>query len=372
MIITHSLVMESSSKNVNDQNQMMGGVAEDTKDTNLANSDSPEQNHIGLPFMTSIDAKKSTCRDLWQLLCRFVRRMAVDTINQTGGEGLTEYSSDMADNSRLDEVLTIHIVDAQGRPRHVFERNNDNEGTSILPKLSKTLISTVLGEDCAENFLFLNLVWKSRTTHNKEKNLIIDPKKFLEVDNHPSLAEAICQQRSTNTSTTKQGITLDRCFRSFSRPERLDRNNMWYCSKCSEHVQALKTMKLWRLPNILVIHLKRFEFKHAFRRDKLTTFIDFPLAGLDMNPHCARLNTTEGNTDFANSYVPADYDLFAVVNHYGRLGFGHYTAFAMQWDETGISKEWNAFDDSSVHPIRASEIHSSAAYILFYRRRVFH
>jgi len=130
-------------------------------------------------------------------------------------------------------------------------------------------------------------------------------------------------------------------------------------------------MKLWRLPNILVVHLKRFEFKHALRRDKLSTFVDFPLAGLDMDHHCARSKSTESDKHFIENNVPADYDLFAVVNHYGRLGFGHYTAFAMQWDETGISKEWNLFDDSSVRPIQPAEVQSSAAYILFYRRRVF-
>jgi Ubiquitin carboxyl-terminal hydrolase len=27
------------------------------------------------------------------------------------------------------------------------------------------------------------------------------------------------------------------------------------------------------------------------------------------------------------------YDLFAVTNHYGRLGFGHYTSFARDWAE---------------------------------------
>ena len=207
----------------------------------------------------------------------------------------------------------------------------------------------ILGDSCAENFLFLTLVWDY-------KSIVINLNRFLDVDNHSTLLKAVHEQQSTSASTTKQGITLDHCFQSFSRPERLDMENMWYCSKCRQHVQALKTMKLWRLPNILVIHLKRFEFKHALRRDKLGTFVDFPLAGLDMIPHCAHLKSSKDTSNFTESSVPADYDLFAVVNHYGRLGFGHYTAFAMQWDETGISQTWNAFDDSSVRPIQPSEI----------------
>ncbi|OEU22351.1 cysteine proteinase [Fragilariopsis cylindrus CCMP1102] len=174
-----------------------------------------------------------------------------------------------------------------------------------------------------------------------------------------------------NLACTKEGVTLHQCFQSFSKPERLDVNNMWYCSKCSEHVQALKTMKLWKLPNILVVHLKRFEFKHALRRDKLGTFVDFPLTGLNMDPHCAGRKSDEGNNGFVDNNIPADYDLFAVVNHYGRMGFGHYTAFAMENDDDyNDYGKWNVFDDSIVSPIPSNEIPSSAAYILFYQRRV--
>ena len=85
------------------------------------------------------------------------------------------------------------------------------------------------------------------------------------------------------------------------------------------------------------------------------------------------------NTDFTVDSIPAIYDLFGVVNHYGRLGFGHYTAFARRWDENGIDKDWALFDDSSVRSVGEQGPHTSghdaivgpAAYVLFYRRRVF-
>ena len=65
------------------------------------------------------------------------------------------------------------------------------------------------------------------------------------------------------------------------------------------------------------------------------------------------------------------YDLFAVSNHYGSVGFGHYTAFGKNYQ----SGEWLNFDDSSCSPIvmdsngRSKEIVSNAAYSLFYRLR---
>lgn len=329
--------------------------------TNGENSHNLNQIPIGLPFMTSIEADKSTCSDLWQLIWNFVRRMVEVTGETTENIEIKNEESDCVDILKcralvLEEALTIHIIDPNGQPRYIFETAEEDKRTSVLPNTSRTLLSNVLGESFTENFLFLNLIWKPS----------IDPKRFIEYSDHSSLSEGVrCEQNDKNC-ILKEGVSLHQCFQSFSKPERLDTNNMWYCSNCKDHVQALKTMKLWKLPNILVVHFKRFEFKHALRRDKLCTFVDFPLTGLNMDSHCCKTET-----DFFDSNVPANYDLFAVVNHYGRMGFGHYTAFATSWDETGISNEWNVYDDSNVTAIDSTDIPSPAAYILFYRRRVF-
>ena len=57
------------------------------------------------------------------------------------------------------------------------------------------------------------------------------------------------------------------------------------------------------------------------------------------------------------------YDLFAVSNHYGGMGGGHYTAHAKN------EGRWMHFDDSTVTEVRPSEVQSAAAYVLFYKRR---
>ena len=84
------------------------------------------------------------------------------------------------------------------------------------------------------------------------------------------------------------------------------------------------------------------------------------------------------------------YDLFAVCNHYGRMGCGHYTAMARDWDFTAkephtrthtqsereketerdeLCSQWFLFDDHKVRPISEDEVCTESAYILFYRRR---
>jgi len=76
--------------------------------------------------------------------------------------------------------------------------------------------------------------------------------------------------------------------------------------------------------------------------------------------------------DFDITDVPAVYDLFAVTNHYGRMGFGHYTAVARRWNEHEMEKDWTHFDDTGVsRTTGGGGVVSPAAYILFYRRRVF-
>ena len=314
--------------------------------------DGQEQRHLfGFPFMTSF-AAEATCKQVWKHVWKVVGHMA----SQEG-------------SYRSEDLLKIRVVNSQGQPVQVFPCEDGN-ATSILPIRSVDKICDHLGKECTENFLFLSLEWENPRGLESSEDKLIDPQSFAAYADHQSLVEAIRQQRSKNGL---KGVTLDQCFETFTKPERLDEHNMWYCSKCKEHVRALKTMKLWRLPNILVVHLKRFEFKHALRRDKLDTFVDFPLEGLDMNPHYVNWKSrTEAARRFVDASVPANYDLFAVVNHFGRMGFGHYTAFARRWEEAGMSKEWALFDDSSVRPVVGADgVVSPAAYVLFYRRRTF-
>ena len=87
-------------------------------------------------------------------------------------------------------------------------------------------------------------------------------------------------------------------------------------SDCKEHRQATKKFDLWKLPNILIIHLKRFSYSR-YSRDKISTPVYFPLVGLSLAEY-----TT--NPAHANDL----YDCYAVSNHMGGLGGGHYNAYA--------------------------------------------
>ncbi|PTD10353.1 Ubiquitin carboxyl-terminal hydrolase 12 [Fusarium culmorum] len=176
---------------------------------------------------------------------------------------------------------------------------------------------------------------------------------YLTLETLNDTALKIVQRRRKHRRT--QGITLDECLDEFERAEVLSEQDMWYCPRCKEHRRASKKFDLWKSPDILVAHLKRFS-SSGYRRDKLDVMVDFPIEGLDLT---SRVIQKEDGKDEI-------YDLIAVDDHYGGLGGGHYTAYAKNF----VDGRWYNYNDSSASPVSdpASCI-TSAAYLLFYRRR---
>ena len=125
------------------------------------------------------------------------------------------------------------------------------------------------------------------------------------------------RKRQQRSSRRRNGVSLDDCLDEFGKAEILSENDAWYCPRCKEHRRASKKFELWKSPDILVIHLKRFSAQGRLR-DKLDVFVDFPVEGLDLSSRVAVQE--DGKSPI--------YDLFAVDNHYGGLGGGHYTAYA--------------------------------------------
>lgn len=167
-----------------------------------------------------------------------------------------------------------------------------------------------------------------------------------------SKVEASKKQWSLQEEST---ISLHDCLKSFSIPEVLGGQDLWYCPKCKDHRRATKTIQLWSTGDILTIHLKRFQSARRFS-DKISSVVDFPIEGLDMS-------------EYVNSPVRSEdlvYDLIAIDNHFGGLGGGHYTASVLNFKDN----KWYYFNDSRVTPIEdPKECITSAAYLLFYKRR---
>ena len=204
---------------------------------------------------------------------------------------------------------------------------------------------------------------------------------------HPEYEEAL----KVSSARQNKNITLHDCLLEFTKEEQLGEDDLWYCPRCKKHQQATKKFDIWTIPDILVVHLKRFSNSRILR-DKIDVFVDFPVQGLDLSEFCGEREVAKrlaeqgedlSSLEFADTDEPLVYDLYAVDEHIGGLGGGHYRAYALNSD----NDEWYHFDDSFVNRADASEAVVSAsmivinaqltrhmlqnqnAYLLFYKRR---
>ncbi|XP_056428161.1 ubiquitin carboxyl-terminal hydrolase 8 [Hyla sarda] len=143
--------------------------------------------------------------------------------------------------------------------------------------------------------------------------------------------------------------SLQDCLKSFSKEEKLTDNNRFFCSNCKTRRDSIKKIEIWKLPPVLLVHLKRFSYEGRWKQ-KLQTFVDFPLEHLDLSQYVIGPKTFK------------KYSLYGVSNHYGGLDGGHYTAYC----KNALRQRWYKFDDHEVSEISVSSVKSSAAYILFY------
>ncbi|KAF1792904.1 Ubiquitin specific protease domain [Phytophthora cactorum] len=150
----------------------------------------------------------------------------------------------------------------------------------------------------------------------------------------------------TAANSTSGGMSIHDCLKAYTEQELLSDDAAYY---------APSKISVYRLPNVLVLHLKRFSYS-TFSRDKVSTSISFPAQSLNIAEYCASDAVVDGSTL---------YDLTGIVHHMGSLNGGHYTAECLNAD----TQEWFDFNDGSVTAIRKPELCSSSAYMLFYQRR---
>jgi len=176
----------------------------------------------------------------------------------------------------------------------------------------------------------------------------------------------------------EQNSSLTGCLKKFSATETLEKQNKFFCEYCSSLQEAQKRMKIKSLPQVLIIHLKRFKYVDSIgssgsgsygaysggiRLIKLSHRVVFPLE-LRLS-HATSLNTVNPEQI---------YHLFGVVIHIGSgPNQGHYISVIKS--QTG----WLVFDDHNVRSIKESQIQSifgspysnsggstQTGYILFY------
>lgn len=206
-------------------------------------------------------------------------------------------------------------------------------------------------------------------------------------------------------------VGLNDCLELYFREEKLGAENAWMCPGCKRRQQSVKKLSLWSIPDVFIIHLKRFRLSSTAQRSKTTTFVEFPLTGLNMNPYIVprqkkssvKNGYTNGYVNHENQYPSSNhhrsssvssqtlpslwahpwqrpslrlrkmsprgdddnfYDLYAVCNHLGNMQGGHYTAYC----KSPLDGHWFSYDDTKVTQMAEKDVQTSDAYILFYQR----
>jgi ubiquitin carboxyl-terminal hydrolase 22/27/51 len=198
--------------------------------------------------------------------------------------------------------------------------------------------------------------------------------------------------------------SLAECLARFTEPEILGAAAKMFCAQCGVRQEAMKQMSIRSLPPVLCFHFKRFEQSFAKIRKsemvKIDTAVEFPVDSLDLSAFQTSSVVRKRASDAAvagqgagdaNAMVDADadgvgaggaaampgvpsiagcdgdavYDLFAVVNHTGKIDRGHYTTLVRR------RGAWFKCDDEKVTsaPRVGNVIRSGEAYLVFYTQR---
>ena len=228
------------------------------------------------------------------------------------------------------------------------------------------------------NDLFEELVLDKREDEEDERDnmegVFKEDKDTLEYDSveNPYNSYGSYSTRSSYTPSTITSNSppfvpnLTDCFNSLCSIETLD----WKCEKCCQLGQAEKRLSLWRLPDVLILHLKRFSYggsgiayssyfsSYSSGGAKISRAVDFGLE-IDLKEVLCELAPAQSTR----------YELFGISQHFGSLHFGHYTALVKH----EASGKWFLADDGSITVYENEEEWfkervKEAAYVLFYRR----
>ncbi|KAF4661520.1 Ubiquitin carboxyl-terminal hydrolase 31 [Perkinsus chesapeaki] len=151
--------------------------------------------------------------------------------------------------------------------------------------------------------------------------------------------------------------SLEEAIDAFHKPEKLTGDNQWYCDHCKAHCDSIRTLSVFVVPPVLIVHLKRFQKTdtHVLGSTRLgslcclaskiktlavsgTTLVwqvDCSLDGIRIGDYCEQT-----------------YSVFAVINHNGSLRSGHYTATC----RNRTDGKWYNFDDETVTEVKGSDV----------------
>ena len=281
--------------------------------------------------------------DLIELIDNEYHRIYNETPSELDIEYLQNYMQEMPFNITLKKIEGKETI-------NVFNSQNMNTLSDEFKELTE--VSSL--QSCIKDFIdkiseyVLAVEFNVESKYINKKNFKLDNCFVRRIDFPKKQKEENVEEEEEENK--KQNIF--ECLNFFCQEEQLKKGNEWYCKNCKNHVLPKKKIEIYYLPKILIICFKRFIKDSLYSWEKNDEDVDFPINNFDMKDFII-------GPDKDHSI----YDLFAVSQHYGSTGSGHYTAVCKN------NNKWYDYDDSSVTETSPRAALTSAAYVLLYRRQ---
>ncbi|XP_023573530.1 ubiquitin carboxyl-terminal hydrolase 11 isoform X1 [Octodon degus] len=322
---------------------------------------------FGHPLLVSVPQDRLSWEGLYNILLYRLSRYVTKPTSDEEDDGEEKGEGDSSDEEQKDQMPGPSTRDtSQDSEREQSESSSG--ATKTCPFFTHNGFRTTHWppKQRRKQLFTLQTVNSNGTSDRTTSPEEVDTQPYIAMDWEPEMkrryyneveAEGYVKHECVGYALKKAPVQLQECIELFTTVETLEKENPWYCSSCKQHQLATKKLDLWMLPEILIIHLKRFSFS-KLSNEKLDTLVHFPIRDLDFSEFVIKPQ----NESAPELYK---YDLIAVSNHYGGVHDGHYTTFACNKD----SGQWHYFDDNSVSPVNENQIQSKAAYVLFYQRQ---
>ena len=249
---------------------------------------------------------------------------------------------------------------APHNPEHFFKTIKDIDGSDLNP-----LEQRDADEFLARFFDVIEPQIKGTSEEKKINNIFYGSfaNQMICID-CPHRSERI-EDFTTISVQVKNKHSLEECLDSFIESEILQGDNAYYCDKCEKKVSCRRRTCIKKLPNIMVIALKRFEIDYeTMQHSKINDKVEFPfeikmdkytdkqLEKSDLLKEMEEMNWSYEDLpedkkrihDFEYPEEYYSYSLRGVVVHMGEANSGHYYSYIKD-TTTG---EWYEFNDTMV------------------------
>jgi ubiquitin carboxyl-terminal hydrolase 8 len=102
-----------------------------------------------------------------------------------------------------------------------------------------------------------------------------------------------------------QKFKIQDLFKAYIKEEKIDCK--WDCGNCKQKSSINKKIDIWKAPNILIIHLKRFKYNSKSGFVKINNLVEFPVRNFDLSEFVLSFQRTKPEYNLFACCVSGDH-----------------------------------------------------------------